>query len=217
MTGVQTCALPISSIADGLNGIRLRNHKPNALFQTVLFEFLNTASQGGPEFVIEDPFRRGKVNYFNNAQFRDGWAYQRLTLGTPFINPYYDPSGQTSFGGFTRNNRINVIHLGASGTLPIQVRWLKQAPVYVTKLSFSRNLGTYDLPVAAVVPQFSMLFQLTASPQAQGLLGSFLNNTDLIARFALDAGGLYPSSAGLYLGVRRNLTPARGDRRTTFK
>ena len=194
----------LTSITDGLNGIRLRNHKPNALFQTLLFEYLNTASQGGPEFVIEDPFRRGKVNYFNNAQFRDGWAYQRLTLGTPFITPDYNQNGQTTFGGFTRNNRINAFHVGASGTLPFQPRWLRQSPVYVTKLSYSRNLGTYDLPYSPALSQFSMLFQLTASPQLSGWGGSFFNSTDLIARLALDAGGLYPSGAGLYLGVRRS-------------
>jgi hypothetical protein len=194
----------LTSIADGLNGIRLRNHTPNALFQNLLFEFLNTASQGGPEFVIEDPFRRGKVNYFNNAQFRDGWAYQRQTLGTPFIVPHYDINGRTSFGGYTINNRVNAWHVGASGTLPIQARWLKQSPQYVTKLSLSHNLGTYDTPYPEPLNQFSMLLQVSAAVQAQGGLRGLFDGTELIGRLAIDAGGLYQPGIGFYLGVRRS-------------
>ncbi|WP_375443767.1 capsule assembly Wzi family protein [uncultured Fibrella sp.] len=194
----------LTSLSDGLNGIRLRSHAPNALVQTVLFEFLNTTSQGGPEFVIEDPQRRGKVNYFNNAQFRDGWAYQRQTIGTPFINPYYDVNGNTSFSGYTINNRLYAWHLAASGTLPIQARWLKQSPTYMTKLSLSRNLGTYDSPFPRPITQFSSLFQIAATIQSQGSIGAILDGTELIGRLAIDAGDLYPTGAGLYLGIRRS-------------
>ncbi|MEZ0485829.1 capsule assembly Wzi family protein [Fibrella aquatica] len=195
--------LYLTSISDGLNGIRLRNHKPDALFQNILFEFLNTANQGGPEFVIDDPKRRGKVNYFNNAQFRDGWAYQRQTIGTPFINPHYNINGRTSFGGYTINNRINAWHLGASGTLPIRASWLKQSPSYLAKISLSKNLGTYDNPFPKPLTQFSMLLQVALPVNGQGSIGSLLNGTEVITRLALDAGGLYPAGAGVYAGVRR--------------
>lgn len=194
----------LTSIADGLNGIRLRNHNPEALFQTVLFEYLNTTNQGGPEFVIEDPQRRGKVNYFNNAQFRDGWAYQRQTLGTPFINPAYDSNGRTSFGGFTANNRVQAWHLGVSGTLPIRASWLKQGPTYLTKLSYSNNLGLYDVPYVPSITQFSGLFQVAAAIQSQGGVGSVIDGTELIGRVAVDVGGLYSTSTGIYLGIRRS-------------
>lgn len=194
----------LTSLSDGLNGIRLRSHTPNALFQNVLFEFLSTASQGGPEFVIEDPQRRGKVNYFNNAQFRDGWAYQRQTIGTPFINPYYDANGNTSFSGYTLNNRVYAWHLAASGTLPIRAQWLKQSPIYVTKMSLSRNLGTYDSPFPRPITQFSSLFQLSATIQSQGNIGAIVDGTELIGRLAIDAGDLYPAGVGVYLGIRRN-------------
>ena len=193
----------LTSIADGLNGIRLRNHAPDALLQTILFEYLNTTSQGGPEFIIDDPQRRGKVNYFNNAQFRDGWAYQRQTLGTPFINPAYDVNGRTSFGGYTANNRVKVWHLAASGTLPIRAKWLKNKPVYITKLSLSRNLGTYDDPFRQPVMQFSSLIQVSATIQSQGGIGAIIDGTELIGRLAVDAGGLYPTGTGLYVGVCR--------------
>ena len=194
----------LTSIADGLNGVRLRNNNPDALFQTILLEFLNTANQGGAEFVIDDPQRRGKVNYFNNAQFRDGWAYRRMTIGTPFINPAYDANGRTSFGGYTLNNRVNAWHMGASGTLPLSAGWLKRGPTYLTKLSFSRNLGTYDTPFPNPVYQFSGLFQLSAVVQSQGSLGMLFDGTEVVGKLAVDAGGLYPTALGVYLGLRRS-------------
>ncbi|HEX9957774.1 MAG TPA: capsule assembly Wzi family protein, partial [Fibrella sp.] len=135
---------------------------------------------------------------------RDGWAYQRQTLGTPFIVPHYDINGRTSFGGYTINNRVNAWHVGASGTLPIQARWLKQSPQYVTKLSLSHNLGTYDTPYPEPLNQFSMLLQVSAAVQAQGGLRGLFDGTELIGRLAIDAGGLYQPGIGFYLGVRRS-------------
>ena len=193
----------LTSIADGLNGIRLRSYAPNALFQTILFEFLNTANQGGPEFVFEDPQRRGKVNYFNNAQFRDGWAYQRLTIGTPFINPSYDANGYTSFGGYTINNRIYAWHLAASGTLPWRGGALPGGLTYQTKLSVSRNLGTYDTPFRTPITQVSLFGQVATVIQSQGNLGQLFDGTEIIGRIAYDTGGLYQDAFGLYVGVRR--------------
>ncbi|MCY7355877.1 MAG: capsule assembly Wzi family protein [Rudanella sp.] len=49
------------NIADGLNGIRLRRNNPDALVRDLLVEFLNTTSQGGSQFVIDDPLRRGAI------------------------------------------------------------------------------------------------------------------------------------------------------------
>ena len=193
----------LTSIADGLNGIRLRSNDPNAVVRTILFEFLNTANQGGPEFVIDDPQRRGRVNYFNNAQFRDGWAYQRLTIGTPFINPYYDRTGNTSFGGFTNNNRVYAWHLAAAGTLPFRGRVLPRGLAYQTKLSVSRNLGTYDNPFRTPISQVSLFGQLSTAIHSQGNIGQFFDGTELISRIAYDTGGLYPDSFGLYIGIRR--------------
>lgn len=191
-----------TSIADGLNGIRLRNHDSKAIFQTLLFEFLNTTSQGGPEFVIDDPQRRGKVNYFNNAQFRDGWSYQRLGLGTPLITPRYNPDGTSTYGAFTGNNRILAWHLAASGTLPIKAKWLKQSPSYLTKLTLSRNLGTYDSPYVVPLTQFSAFGQLAVPLQFRGN-EQIVNSTEIIGRVGFDIGSLYSTNLGVYLGVRK--------------
>ena len=188
------------SLADGLNGLRIRSNNSKAIVRQVLIEFLNTANQGGPEFVIDDPKRRGKVNYFNHSQFRDGWAYRAQTLGTPFINPALGPNGEAPYGGFTNNNRIQVVHLGVAGSLPLDGISLFNGPVtYETKLSYSRNLGTYRIPYQTARHQFSGIATV-AVPL------SVLGGLQVTGSLALDGGTLYPSAVGAYIGIRKELS-----------
>jgi hypothetical protein len=194
----------LTSIADGLNGIRLRTNNPDAVVQNLLFEFLNTTSQGGPEFVINDPQRRGKVNYFNNAQFRDGWSYQRMPLGTPLITPEFTASGRTPFGAFTNNNRVYAWHVAAAGTLPFAPRWLKRRPTYLTKLTMSQNLGTYNDPFPIPLNQFSALGQLAFPIQVRQGWGQVFDGTDVIGRIGYDTGSLYSTNLGVYIGFRKS-------------
>lgn len=193
----------LTSIADGLNGIRLRNHNANALVQTILIEFLGTASQGGPDFVFDDPQRRGKVNYFNNGQFRDGWSYQRLGLGTPLIPAVYNPNGSSPLGVFTVNNRVYAWHAAASGTLPLLANWLKRAPTYQTRLTLSRNLGTYNDPFTLPLTQFSALGQLAFPLQVRAGWARAFDGAEVLGRVGFDTGGLYATNLGIYIGLRR--------------
>lgn len=133
-----------TSLADGLNGFRIRSNDPHTFVQQLLFEYLNTTSQGGAEFIISDPQRRGRVDYFNHAQFRNGWSYQGMGLGTPFITPVLSSTGDLPYGTFTLNNRVQVWHLGIAGNLTKSVpEWLAGPVTYQSKFSFSRNVGTY--------------------------------------------------------------------------
>lgn len=188
------------SLADGLNGLRIRSNNSKAIVRQVLIEFLNTANQGGPEFVIDDPKRRGKVDYFNHSQFRDGWSYRAQSLGTPFINPALGPNGEVPYGGFTANNRVQVLHLGVAGSLPLDGISLFDGPVtYETKLSYSRNLGLYNVPYSTARHQFSGIATV-AVPL------SVLGGLQVTASLALDQGTLYPSSVGAYIGIRKELS-----------
>ncbi len=188
------------SLADGLNGLRIRSNNSKAIVRQVLIEFLNTANQGGPEFVIDDPQRRGKVDYFNHAQFRDGWSYRAQSIGTPFINPALGPNGEVPFGGFTANNRVQVLHLGVAGVVPLDGIALFDGPItYETKLSYSRNLGTYNVPYKTARHQFSGIATI-AVPL------SVLGGLQVTGSLALDSGTLYPSAVGAYIGIRKDLS-----------
>jgi hypothetical protein len=186
------------SLADGLNGLRIRSNNAKAIVRQVLVEFLNTTSQGGPEFVIADPKRRGKVDYFNHSQFRDGWSYRAVTIGTPFINPAIGPKNEPPYGGFTNNNRIHVFHLGVAGSIPLEGFDFLNGPItYETKLSFSRNFGTYNVPFRMPKQQFSGIATVLVPLNVLG-------GVQLTGSLALDQGNLYPTAVGGYIGIRKD-------------
>ncbi len=190
------------NIADGLNGLRIRRNDPNAFVRDILFEFLNTTSQGGSQFIIDQAQFRGRDNYFNHQQYRDGWAYRQHTIGTPFIPPALGSGDAYPYGTFTANNRVTVVHVGLSGSLPIRSALLEGLITYQTKLSYSHNLGTYDVAYKPARNQFSGIVSVKA-PLA------VLGGLELTGSVALDAGQLYRDGIGTYLGLRKTGLLAR--------
>ncbi|MCY7356157.1 MAG: capsule assembly Wzi family protein [Rudanella sp.] len=131
------------NIKDGLHGMRIRNHKTSKSsgfrLNDFVLEYLNTFSQGGDAFVDGDPFRRGRDNYFNHGQYRDGWAYKGRTLGTPFIAPATDLKPNLPHYLVNNNNRVRVYHAGLSGQIANSL-------TFSLKASYSQNAGTYQVP-----------------------------------------------------------------------
>lgn len=185
----------LSNVNDGLNGIRItRKNSYGANFEIMqlVIEFLNTKSQGGPINDINGIRQNlGKDNYFNNAQVRDGWSYYNRTIGTPFITPTSDTQWKWPkyADSFTSNNRVSVLHLGLRGTLLQKIIW-------ATKLSYSSNSGTYDVPFVNSPTQFSGLLTM------QGKINLF-GGTILKGSIAADLGKLYPDTYGFTLGLRK--------------
>ncbi|QKZ11944.1 capsule assembly Wzi family protein [Spirosoma sp. KUDC1026] len=184
------------NIQDGLNGFRIRRNNPNAIVRDILFEYLNTTDQGGPIFQIGDPYKQGKDNYFNNQQYRDGWGYKEHTIGTPFIPPAYGPNGEYPFGAFTSNNRVMVYHLGMSGSFPIRWKGLSAPITYQTKLSYSQNYGTYDIPYRPRRNQFSGYFSMIVP-------FSWMGGIQLAGSAAIDDGTLYQNGFGTYISLKK--------------
>ena len=192
----------LTNIADGLHGLRIRLPKPDALVHDLVLEFLNTSSQGGALFSYDGGgANRGNDNYFNHGQFRDGWSYRGQTIGTPFITPQRGADGKIPFGAFTDNNRVRVFHVGMSGTLTrFGSRSFVQKPTYQATFSYSQNLGLYSEPFVPVKPQFSGIVTISAPV-------TWLNGALLTASVSADAGRLYPTSVGGYIGIRKHWRP----------
>lgn len=186
----------LTNIADGLNGLRIRrkNSRSESGFtiREIVVEGLYTKSQGGSSFINNQDKKRGKDNYFNNMQVRDGWSYFDRTIGTPFITPTSDTKWKfpNYADAFTSNNRVWVLHTGLSGSFLRRFDWS-------TKLSLSSNGGVYDLEFAETAYQFSGLLTIETRT---GWLGG---NTILRAAAALDQGELYRASSGLSLSIRK--------------
>ncbi|GAB2520284.1 capsule assembly Wzi family protein [Spirosoma aerophilum] len=182
-----------TNLDDGLNGLRIRNRDQptGSLFflKQLTFEYLFTGSQGGDLFILEDPQRRGRDDYFNNSQFIDGWTYVGRTIGTPFLTPQKEVNPALPNRYAIANNRVSAFHVGLSALV------LDKVDV-TTRLSYSRNAGTYAIPYLTIPAQFSGL--LTASVPI-GLFGG----TTLNGSVAVDAGELLPNSVGAYIGLRK--------------
>ena len=185
----------LSNIQDGLNGIRFRrknNYGSAFTINTILLEYLYTKSQGGAVADWDKPsWMRGKDDYFNNGQVRDGWGYYDRTIGTPFISPtsstHWKWPAYADF--FTSNNRVSVLHLGLSGYLFKQISW-------TGKFSWSDNYGTYDQQFENNPGQFSGL--ITIQSKLNFLGGVFIKSS-----FASDLGQLYPANSGFSLGLQK--------------
>ncbi len=182
-----------TNLVDGLNGVRIRNRdQPTGaafFLKQITLEYLFTGSQGGDLFILDDPQRRGRDDYFNNSQFVDGWTYFGRTIGTPFLTPQSEvrPTLPTRYG--IANNRVSLFHLGFSALVANKVD-------LTAKLSYSENAGTYPIPYLTIPTQFSGL--LTASLPIDILGGVVLNGS-----VAVDSGELLPNSVGGYIGLRK--------------
>lgn len=186
----------LTSIADGLNGLSFRRNQPGKGWFTLdgaVLEWLYTENQGGSAFVGDDPYGRGKVNYFNNQQFIDGWQYLGRVIGTPFITPQAEVRPSLPVGYPIANTRVSLWHVGLSGRIARQVQWL-------TKVSYSQNLGTYDIPYPTGINQLSALLQLM-TPVTLPALGQVQLQTSL----ALDRGKLLNDSSGGYISIRKTV------------
>ncbi|AUD05070.1 capsule assembly Wzi family protein [Spirosoma pollinicola] len=182
-----------TNLVDGLNGLRIRNsdQPTGAAFflKQLTFEYLFTGSQGGDLFILDDPQRRGRDDYFNNSQYVDGWTYFGRTIGTPFLTPQQEVSSALPPRYGIANNRVSLFHLGISALIANKVD-------IIAKLSYSKNAGTYPIPYLTVPTQFSGL--LTASIPVGILGGTVLNGS-----FAVDSGKLLPNSVGGYISLRK--------------
>lgn len=182
----------LANLTDGLHGVRYVRRKPAfGLFtvQRVLLEFLNTMHQGGAVFENSSPKLRGRDNYFNHGQYRDGWSYQGRTIGTPFIPPSTATAGDLPRNWFTNNNRVMALHAALVGSVDSRY-------ILTLKCSVSENVGTYEAPFSKPVRQLSSMVLLQIP---MGLSG-----WQIKAAAGLDRGALYTNSTGFYLGVRKN-------------
>jgi hypothetical protein len=187
----------LQALKDGLNGIRIRKKNfYGSGFEITegVFEFLYTKDQGGDEFIIGDPLKRGIDNYLNNQQVRDGWSYHIRTIGTPFIPPSADTKWKypAYADNHTSNNRVLVVHMGLKGTIAQRVQWY-------TKLSYSNNSGAYLAPFAPSANQFSGLLAFQSRIKLMG-------GTTIKGSLATDTGKLYPTTYGFSLGLRKDFS-----------
>ncbi|MHA4741428.1 capsule assembly Wzi family protein [Dyadobacter sp. MSC1_007] len=181
----------LNNIKDGLNGVTFRmkdNEAKNFSFDRLTLELLYTKSQGGSTAADGNSIR-GKDDYFNNSQVRDGWSYHGRGLGTPFITAQTENTWPRYADFFTNNNRVWVIHSGMQGKL--------NAATWMTKLSLSSNEGTYNQPFPGQIYQFSGIVSLEKPVK-------WLGGSNIRAAVSVDQGKLFDNALGMMLAIRKD-------------
>jgi hypothetical protein len=183
----------LNNVMDGLNGATFTFKNTGAktfTLERLTLELLYTKSQGGS--VTEDNNSiRGKDDYFNNAQVRDGWQYYGRGIGTPFITPQSENNWPRYADFFTNNNRVWVTHMGAKGKLT--------SATWATKLSLSSNQGTYDQPLPGKIYQFSGILSLEQPV-------NWLGGSVVKGAVSVDRGKLFDNAVGAMLSIRKDLS-----------
>lgn len=181
-----------TNLIDGLNGLRLKNRRQSGesafFLRQLTLEYLYTYSQGGDLF-IDNAKQRGRDDYFNHSQLIDGWVYHGRTIGTPFLMPYAEVRPTLPGRGGIVNNRLGMIYLGMNALVHNQ--W-----ELTTRISYSRNVGTYSVPFPGTIQQVSGMVGVSRAM-------TWLGGTRLNAALAFDQGGLLPNSLGFSLGLRK--------------
>ena len=96
----------------------------------------------------------------------------------------------STYSSAIANNRVSAFHIGLSALLFDKVD-------LTTRLSYSINAGTYDVPFITLPRQFSGLLNIAVPVNILG--GASINGS-----VAADVGQLLPDSFGAYLGIRKS-------------
>ena len=198
--------LKFVNFPDGLYGLRFKRKAPvgtvTPFFRVdqFLFEYLTTLNQSG--FTLGERLQ-GIDDYFNNFQYINGWTIKRQVIGTPFISPRNDvkPVWQNVLTGpvwhrlAIINNRVQVLHVGASGVFQSGVQ-------LQTRLSYSVNQGTIRIPFGQTVGQLNGVVWLTWPLR-------WLGGSELRTAVAIDSGTLYGNTSGAWLSIRKTVGSQR--------
>ena len=168
----------------------------NPFVSTAVLEYLTTTNQSGA--VFHDPTKTlpdqiaGRDNYYNHLNYA-GWQNYGLTLGNPLMtSPLYNDAFGVGHQLYFMNNRVKAWHVGLSGDPSSEWHWR-------LLVSFTRNWGSYDVPLSDVLRQNSALAEVTYRPDFAPGWGAKVG-------LALDRGKLLGNSFGGQLTISKQLT-----------
>ncbi len=190
----------LANIRDGLNGLVFTNlnQKTNSTlyWKRFLVEVLYTKNQAGEIWSKET--KSGAENYYNNYQYLKGWSYNSLNLGSPFLTNinYVRKNLAIDNQDYFINNRVVALNLGLEGSI--------SDILFRTKLSYSRNYGTYRTSgqphrnVYGIQPGNPDLYFKPVNQMSFYLEGrkTIQNNLIVGLAMAIDRGGLLYNSLG---------------------
>lgn len=191
----------LANLRDGLNGISISQTKPSSKgfqWRKLVLELFYSKDQAGYPWSKRTP--SGDEDYYNNYIYLQGWSYNGVGMGNPFISYTGEVRSNAARAPkeYFVNNRVVALYVGSAFSI-------KKMDVML-KLSYSQNYGTfatseygnslgnkfihYSDSVFKQVDQFCGYLELNKQLKHGFRLGMVL---------ALDQGNLYYNSSGLML------------------
>ena len=165
----------------------------NPYVSTVVLEYLTSTDQSGAiyhdaTYSLPDAMF-GRDDYYNHTLYA-GWQHYGQGIGHPLLtSPLYNDALGHSHMLFFYNSRVKAWHIGLSGDPSKEWHWRLLS-------TFTRNWGTYYIPLDDILHQQYLLGEVTYTPRwAKGWQGTL--------GIGLDHGDLIGNSVGAQLTVRK--------------
>ena len=169
---------------DGLYGIELELPS-NPIVSTLVYEYINSRTQGGAIVNYwKDPLV-GKDNYYNNSIYQS-WQHGGMALCNPHhLSPVYAdiPTMNMPY------TRIRSHHIGFEGTPTSQIGYRFMG-------SYTKHWGTYDDPLPHPQSQLSLMAEVSYTPVRW-------TGWQFTGAVALDRSPLIGNNAGTLLTLRK--------------
>ncbi len=185
----------LTNTDDGLYGLSFMP-KPESSLKRVVFEYLFTKNQGnyvaaaGRFFGLEDRHPNEENFSFNHQQYFDGWSYNDLTIGTPFLTPEQNLRSEKRVDNgfvFVNNNRVWAMYMGLLNQIGvIQVS---------NRLSYSKNFGNWTVLGKEIVPVSQISYSVNSIIPLKRM------KADLNINIAVDHGDLIKDNFGSYISI----------------
>jgi hypothetical protein len=167
---------------DNLYGI-FYDTKRNGIISKVVYEHMYTIHQSG--HIHQYGVMRGRDNYFNHGYYRTGFTYMGYAMCSPLFSPVVTHETNQAI----LNNRIAMHHIAMMGNITQKLKWS-------AKLTWSRNLGTYNNPFDDEKHQITSILNFDYHPENFPLTISMSS--------AADYGQLYEKRTGVMIKLSKS-------------
>ncbi len=181
--------MKLRNVPDGIWSLQCSFNDREAWITDVIYEFISTTWQSGPEHNTPDgTILGGCDNYFANGEYKSGWTNYNRVMGCPLLLPALP--GRDGITTDMASTRVRACHVGLKGLA------FNKMP-YKFLATYSRNFGKYhqgpDSFFASEPQQLSLALEVGLSKS------SFDLPLGIAVGVYGDIGELYQNSAGLTL------------------
>lgn len=186
----------LTNVDDGLYGLSYSSLKKNSILSRLTLEYLTTLNQGKYRsplarlLGLPDRHNGEQTFYFNHMQYLDGWSYNDVMIGSPFMIPQENIRVEKQSGvitNFLNNNRVRAYYIGMQNRI--------NSVDIITRFSISKNFGAYGYEITPARQQSFCITNRFPLPKLKG---------NLSITIAIDQGDLIRDNYGTTISYTRS-------------